>query len=338
MNTQILQLMENTHLNQPESQQLFNQVLQSQLSDIEITAMLTAFKLKGVTAEEIAGAAAALKKAAVSMPGVERIKCADSCGTGGDGLQTLNISTLTALTCAAAGLPMAKHGNRSVSSECGSADILEALGTPIEASPELALEGLIESNFCFLYAPQYHAGVSRVMPIRKQLKTRTVFNLLGPLINPASPKFQLMGIYDASLLKDMADALALIGIERAMVVNADGMDELSIAGKTNVAELQQGNVTEYTLTPADFGLKTHKLADIQISNRQDSLLRTKAFLQGEGQEAENHAVAMNSGALLYLSGIVTSLEKGADLALDLIAQQKPYQVLQSYIQVIKGES
>jgi anthranilate phosphoribosyltransferase len=335
MNSIIQKVITGQALDQLQTKSVFTSVLKGDVSDIEITAMLTAFNFKGITYQEIAGAAQAMLAQSLKLPIPSSVSRSDSCGTGGDGLKTLNISTLAALTCASVGINMVKHGNRSVSSQCGSADILEALGMPIEVSPELASKALETVHFCFLYAPQYHQAVKNVMPVRRALKIRTLFNLLGPIVNPASPQVQLMGVYDPEKCLDVAQALQLVGVKKAMVVNGGGMDEFTIAGSTQVAYLNNGEITSMVLTPEDFGFDCYPVSEIQINGVDDALIRTQSFVKGQGREAEIAAVAINAGALIYLNGHASSLVEGANIAKNAIKQGLLQDVIDSYIKITK---
>ena len=282
-----------------------------------LAALLTAFKIKGETPEEIAGAAAAMRDNAVPFERPNYLY-ADSCGTGGDGSNTINISTTAAIVAAAAGLPIVKHGNRSVSSRSGSADLMEALGLDINLSPERSAACLDECNMTFLFAPAWHAGVKHAMPTRKALKTRTLFNLLGPLLNPARPAIQLMGVYDADLCLPIAKTLKILGVERALVVNGSGTDEIALHGPTTVAELNFGEITEYKLTPADFGAPDFTLEDVKGGSPEENAESVLAILRGEAPDAHNYAIAVNVGALLYLFSKVDNVKEGAEQALALI--------------------
>ena len=220
---------------------LFRAVMAGEVSEVQLTALLVGLKAKRETPDEVAGAAEAMRSAALHLD-TGGLTVADSCGTGGDGAHTLNLSTATAFVAAAGGMRIAKHGNRSISSKCGSADVLEQLGIRIDAPPEVSRRCLEEAGVCFLFAPQYHAGVRHAMPVRRALGVRTIFNLLGPLANPALPAIQLMGVYDAARCETLATTLGKLGCKRALVVNGDGLDEIALHAETRAA---------HTYTPRD---------------------------------------------------------------------------------------
>jgi len=314
-----------------QSQQLFNQIISGDVEPILLSALLTALKIKGESPQEIAGAALALKSQALAFPSPD-YPFLDSCGTGGDGANTINISTASAFVAAACGVKVAKHGNRSVSSKSGSADLLEALGIKLDLSPERSRQSLDEIGLCFLFAVQYHQGVRFAVPVRQSLKTRTIFNVLGPLINPASPKTQLMGVYDKALLEPIAQTLKLVGVERALVVNGSGLDEIAIHGPTDVAELKEGKITTYQITPEQMGIKTYPLTALEGGDAQHNAVLITALLKGDGQEAHQAAVAVNVAATLLLSDKVDSLAAGVTLANEVINSGKPFDIVQQLAQ------
>ncbi|MDX3774814.1 anthranilate phosphoribosyltransferase [Chromatiaceae bacterium AAb-1] len=319
----VQQALNNQPLTQTQSQQFFTAVVQGQVEPVLLTALLVALKMRGETADEIAGAATALRQAAIPFP-KSRQHSIDCCGTGGDGSNTINISTTAAIVAAAMGLNVAKHGNRSVSSQSGSADLLEQLGINIQMSPQQAAATLEQSRCSFLFAPLYHAGIRHAMPVRNTLKSRTLFNLLGPLLNPAQPDFQLLGVYDASLCRVMAEALHLLGITRAWVVHGSGCDEIALHGPTTVVEIHHGKLTEFTLTPADFGLAVQPLSAVAGGNPAENASATLAILKGKGKTPHQNAVAANVAAMLKICG------QGDDLAANTAAVLKLLNTDQSY--------
>ena len=313
----LLKLMAGTPLAVEETRALFDCALRGELSDIELTAMLVALKLKGETADEIAGAAASLREGAREFDRPS-YAFADIVGTGGDGAGTINISTAVACVAAEAGLPMAKHGNRAVSSRCGAADLLEELGVRLDMAPTTARHCLDAERLTFLFAPHYHAGIRHAMPVRKRLATRTVFNLLGPLVNPARPPILLVGVYDPALCSVIADTLALLGCERALVVHGLGLDEIAVHGATEAAELRDGRVERRRFTPADFGVGAFPLADLVGGGPSENAVAIRRLLGGEGEAAHIAAVAVNAGALLHLASVADSLPAGYELARSVI--------------------
>ncbi|SEL54066.1 anthranilate phosphoribosyltransferase [Colwellia chukchiensis] len=311
-------------LTQQQSHDVFEQVINGHVAPERLAALLTALKMKGETPAEIAGAAIAIRANARAFPS-QTSAVADCVGTGGDGANTINISTTAAILAAACGLKMAKHGNRSVSSMSGSADLLEAFGVNLTMSPAVASECLAKANICFLYAPAYHTGFKHAGPVRKAMGIRTLFNILGPLVNPAQPDKMLLGVYTPQLLKPMAQALLLTGVKHAWVVHGSGLDEIALHGKTKVTEIHHGEIHEREISPADFGLNSYTLADIKGASPQENAQVVKAILAGKGQVAHNSAVIINCAALLYLHR--EQLEGKADTL--TLAAQYAAQVLAS---------
>lgn len=306
-------LIDRENLNQSESCAVFQQIIDGELDAIWISALLVALKAKGESPEEIAGAARALRESATRFPRPD-YAFADSCGTGGDGARTINISTAVSIIAAEMGIPVAKHGNRSVSSACGSADLLEELGVKIDADPVVSRRCLDEVGLCFLYAPQYHAGMRHAVPVRKSLAMRTIFNLIGPLANPTSPRFQLTGVYDPSLLSPMAKTLGLLGCERALVVHGSGLDEIATHGTTAAALYRDGIVEEFEIRPEDAGIDRFPLSALQGGGPQQNAKAVADLLAGRGSQAEIAAVSINTGALAWIFGRAANLKEGTNLA------------------------
>ena len=314
-----------TSLAQEESFQLFDEIIQGKMDPVLLSAALTALKIKGETPEEIAGAASALIQNARPFP-TPNYDFADIVGTGGDGANTINISTAAAFVGAACGLKIAKHGNRGVSSQSGSSDLLAAFGIDLSMSPQNARLALDELGVCFLFAPLYHSGVRHAMPVRQTMKTRTLFNLLGPLINPAKPKIELMGVYDASLVKPLSQTLLNLGLSRAAVIHGSGLDEVALHGETNVAEIKNGHILEYSLTPGDFGVDAYPLSSLKGGTPEENKEIITRILQGQGTEAQQSAVAINVGLLLRLFGH-EDLKENTQNALEIMKTGKPYALL-----------
>ncbi len=305
-------------LSTKESRELFDTLIRGEMEPVEISALLVALKAKGESPDEIAGAAAAMRASAVVFPR-PTYRFADTCGTGGDMSHTVNISTATALTAAEMGIPIAKHGNRSISSRCGSADVLEMLGVKIDASPEVARRCLDEAGICFLFAPSYHPGMRFAMPVRKALKTRTIFNILGPLANPAAPPVQIVGVFDKARCVPIAETLKQLGLEAAMVVHGSGLDEIALHGPTEAALLKDGAVEKMTITPESAGLTSTPLEALKGGTPEENAASLSALLSGKGQKAHAEAVALNAGALAFVFGKAASIKEGAASALDTIA-------------------
>lgn len=295
-------------LSADQARSLFATVMAGECEPLDLAALLVALKMKGESSAEIAGAAAAMRDAAAPFPRPD-YPFADTAGTGGDGAGTLNVSTAAALVLAECGLPVAKHGNRAVSSRSGSADVLEALGLRLEVPAETARRMLDETGFCFLFAPQYHPGVRHAMPVRTRLATRTLFNLLGPLVHPAEPPVQLMGVYDAELCGTLAETLRRLGCTTALVVNG-GIDEVALHRETHAVLLRDDGISRHTITPEDAGLARRPLTDLAGGDPGENAARTRALLAGEPDPAFADAVSINAGALLWAAGRVDTLREG----------------------------
>ncbi|QUM87273.1 anthranilate phosphoribosyltransferase [Moritella sp. 28] len=300
-----------------ESETVFTAVVQGEMDPIILSSVLTALKIRGEQPDEIAGAAQALLAAATPFPAVEGLH-ADCCGTGGDNMNTINISTTAAFVAAACGLKMTKHGNRSVSSKSGSSDLLEAFGINLTQTPEQAKACLDELGICFLFAPQYHAGIRHAMPVRQALKTRTIFNVLGPLLNPTRPQVQLMGVYDKCLIRPIAETMDKLGVQRALVVHGSGLDEIALHGETKVAELNNGMITEFTISPADFGVERYDVAKLRGGDAAENKVIIERLLSGNGTDAQKAAVAINVSALLVVAEIAKDFKHGTELAMTAI--------------------
>lgn len=310
-------------LTQDESHQLFSAIISGQLEPTQLAGALVAMKVRGERPEEIAGAASALLADAKPFPRPD-YAFADIVGTGGDGSNSINISTASAFVAAACGLKVAKHGNRSVSSKSGSSDLLAAFGISLDLPAEQARQALDDLNVCFLFAPQYHSGFRHAMPVRQQLKTRTLFNVLGPLINPARPPLAVIGVYSPELVLPIAQTLRVLGYHRAAVVHGGGMDEVAVHSATLVAELREGEITSYQLSPEDFGCSIHSqdaLAGGTPEENRDILTR---LLQGNGDLAHEEAVAVNVAMLLKVFGH-EDLRENAQRALAVIRSGQPYE-------------
>jgi anthranilate phosphoribosyltransferase len=316
------QLFEGRSLTQSEVTEVFSQVVTGQVDDIVLSSLLTALKIKGETPEEIAGAASALIKNAASFPRPE-YDFADIVGTGGDGHHTINISSAAAIVAASCGLKVAKHGNRSVSSKSGSADLFKAFDLELTMTADTARACLDDTNLCFLFAPNYHSGIKHAMPVRTALKTRTLFNLLGPLVNPARPSHIVIGVYDPALLMPFARTLQLLGYQKALVVHGSGLDELALHGESLVIEINGQELNEFSLSPADFGLQEYPLSAIQGGEPEENKTLIELVLAGKGQAAHQAAVAMNAGALLKLCGLAENYKHGAALAIEAMQNELP---------------
>jgi anthranilate phosphoribosyltransferase len=318
-------------LDRAGSRALFTRLVEGELADPEIAATLTALRLRGETEEELIGAAQALRAADLPFERPDYL-FADTCGTGGDGSGTINISTSVAFVAAAAGLPVAKHGNRSITSRCGSADVLEQLGARLEVSAPAARRTLDETGFCFLFAPLYHPGLRHAGPVRRALKVRTIMNLLGPCLNPAEPGVQLLGVADPRLVGPIAATLAALGVERALVVHGSGLDEVALHGTSDAVLLEGGRMRPLTITPEDAGLPRSSLDGIKGGTPEENAARLTALLQGKASEAETDAVALNAGALLMTAGLAPDLREGVTQAAEIIRSGIAHPILKAFIE------
>lgn len=295
---------------------------------IQTAAFLTALRAKGETEDELFAFAAYLRERARAVAAPEN--AVDVCGTGGDGSNSFNVGTATAFVVSACGVPVAKHGNRSITSACGSADVLEALGARIALSPRHAESVLKETGITFLFAPQFHPALKTVGPVRKELGFRTIFNLLGPLLNPARVKRQLLGVYDPAYSEKIARVLQKLGSEHALVVHCGGMDELALHDKCTITELAGGTIKNYELSCTDFGLRPAPLVELRGGNSQENALILQNVLRGE-DGAHRDAVLLNAGATLYVSGKAGSIASGITRAAEAIDSGSASDRLKSFI-------
>lgn len=299
-------------------QAVMHQVMAGELTQAQIAGLLIALRIKGETVDEIAAAASVMRELSSKVHIQDAANLIDTCGTGGDGIQTFNVSTVSAFVAAAAGAKVAKHGGRSVSSTCGSADVLEALGVSVSLSPEQVGHCVDNIGIGFMFAPNHHSAMKHAAPVRRELGVRTLFNLLGPLTNPANAKRQVMGVFDRTLTSKLAQVLQQLGSEHIMVVcGADGMDEISFSGDTFVAELKDGKLSEYTLNPQQFGLSLHNLSTIQVQNVDESKAMILDVLNGHKSPARD-IVLLNAGAAIYVSGKAESLKEGINKAAQVL--------------------
>jgi len=318
-----------------DSEHLFERLVLGRLEPAEIAGMLIALRMKGETAEEMIGAARALSAAALPFERPDYLY-ADCCGTGGDGSGLINVSTATAFVAAACGLPIAKHGNRSVSSRCGSADVLEAVGAKIDIPPEKARKLLDETGFCFLFAPAYHPGMKHAAVVWRQLEVRTVMNLLGPCINPARPPVQLLGVADPRMLRRIAQTLSAMGVQQALVVHGSGLDEVALHAETRALRLSGDEIEELEITPEDAGLERAPLKVVTGGDVAENAARLKALLARSAARAEEDIVILNTAALLMTAGAAADLKEGAALARDALASGGAAKVLAQFVEASHG--
>ena len=324
-------LLNGSDLSEDDSRHLFERLVLGRLEPAEIAGMLIALRLKGETAPEMIGAARALFAAAAPFDRPDYL-FADCCGTGGDGSGLINVSTATAFVAAACGLPVAKHGNRSVSSKCGSADVLEALGARLEMEPGKARALLDETGFCFLFAPAYHPGMKHAGLVRRQLQVRTVMNLLGPCINPARPRVQLLGVADPAMLHRVAQVLRAMGVEQALVVHGSGLDEVALHGPTRAVRISGDDMEDLELTPEQAGLTRVPLRVLHGGDVAENAGRFRALLGGKAPEADEQIVLLNAAALLLAAGMAGDLREGIGAASEALRSGKAAEALKRYVE------
>ena len=328
-------LYEGRSLDERTAERLFAALVRGELAEPSIAAMLISLRLKGETAEELTGAARALRAAATPFDRPD-YSFADSCGTGGDGSGSINVSTAVAFVAAASGLPVAKHGNRAVTSRCGSADVLEQLGARLDISPERSRQALDQAGICFLFAPFYHPGLRHAGPVRRTLKVRTIMNVLGPCVNPARPDVQLVGVANPRLLETVARTLAAIGVAKALVVHGAGLDEVALHGETEAIRVDGGCIERLTITPAQAGLSLAPLGSLQGGEPSENAERFKRLLGGAGAKAETDVVALNTAALLMTAGLAKDLKEGVAAAMEAIGSGEALRRLDAFIEVTNG--
>ncbi len=331
----IVKIVNKEDLSYDEAYQVMNEIMSGETTPTQNAAFLAALSTKSAKAEttdEIAGCAAAMRDHATKVEtGMDVFEIV---GTGGDNAQSFNISTTSALVAAAGGMKVAKHGNRAASSKCGTADCLEALGVNIQQAPDKCVELLKEAGMCFFFAQKYHSSMKYVGAIRKELGFRTVFNILGPLTNPGSPKMQLLGVYDEYLVQPLAQVLINLGVERGMVVyGQDKLDEISLSSPTTICEFKDGWMKNYVITPEDFGFERCKKEDLVGGTPEENAAITKAILSGEERGHKRNAVLLNAGASLYIGKKAETFSDGVKLAAELIDSKKALDTLNKVIEV-----
>ena len=317
MPTAIAAVIDGRDLSRADMNALMTRIMTGEATDAQIGGFLVGLRFKGETVDEIVGAAEVMRQLATPVS-ADAAGLVDTCGTGGSGANKFNVSTASAFVAAAAGVRVAKHGNRSASSGSGSADLLETAGAEIMLSPEQVARCIDSVGLGFLFALRHHSAMKHAIGPRREMAVRTIFNILGPLTNPASARRQLLGVYEARLVRPMAEVLGRLGSEHVMVVHSgDGLDEISIAAKTHVAELKDGEVREYDIEPGDFGLNVASLEPLRVENSEQSLALVEQALDGS-MESASDMVAMNAGAAVYVAGGALSLKQGVEMARDAI--------------------
>lgn len=326
----ILKVVNGNDLNAKEAYGAMDEIMSGEASEVQMSAYLTALSMKGETIEEITASTKAMRAHCVKLLNDEEVL--EIVGTGGDGSNTFNISTTSSIVISAAGVPVAKHGNRSASSKCGAADVLEALGVNIYIEPEKSLKILKEINLCFLFAQNYHLAMKFVAGVRKELSIKTIFNILGPLTNPAGATMQVLGVYDESLVKPLCEVLKNVGVKSALsVYGQDGLDEISVSDKTSVCELRDGRLKCYEIAPEDFEMERCSKEDLVGGNPRENAEITLSILNGQKGPKRN-AVVLNSAAALYVAGKADSIEDGVRLASEIIDSGRAKKQLEKFIE------
>ncbi|MBS6713108.1 anthranilate phosphoribosyltransferase [Ruminococcus sp. OM08-7] len=327
----IIKLSKKQDLTYAEAETVMDEIMSGQATPVQMSAYLTALSLKGETIDEITASAAGMRAHCIKL--LHNLDVLEIVGTGGDGSNSFNISTTSSLVIAAGGVPVAKHGNRAASSKSGAADVLEALGVKITLTPERSAEILKKINICFLFAQNYHIAMKYVAPIRKELGIRTVFNILGPLSNPAGANMELMGVYDQLLVEPLAQVMANLGVDRGMVVyGQDSLDEISMCAPTSVCEIRDGKFTSYEITPEQFGYERCEKGALTGGTPAENAEITKAILKGEEKGPKRQAVCLNAGAALYIAGKAASIEEGVKLAESLIDSGAALKKLEEFVE------
>jgi anthranilate phosphoribosyltransferase len=313
----IIDLTHGKDLGYDEARAVMDEIMGGEATPVQMSAYLTALAIKGETVDEITGSAAGMRAHCVKL--LHEMDVLEIVGTGGDGSNSFNISTTSSMVIAAGGVPVAKHGNRAASSKSGAADVLEALGVKIDLTPERSTELLETIGICFLFAQNYHIAMKYVAPVRRELGIRTVFNILGPLSNPAGANMELMGVYDADLVEPLAQVMAKLGVTRGMVVyGTDSLDEISAVAPTKVCEIRDGWFQSFEIKPEDFGYERGAKEDLVGGTPAENAAITRAILAGTDRSARRNAVCLNAGAALYIAGKADTMEAGVRMAEGLI--------------------
>jgi anthranilate phosphoribosyltransferase len=332
----ISKIVNGENLSIEEAETAMKTIMSGNSNDIEISSFLTAMRIKGETPEEIASFARIMRQFATKIEPRVNGTLVDVCGTGGDKLNTFNISTTAMFIISAAGIPVAKHGNRALTSKCGSADVLEELGVNLNSDFKKIKEAIEKLGIGFMFAPLHHSAMKHVMPVRRALGFRTVFNILGPLTNPANAKAQLMGVFDPELTETLASVFQILGLERAMVAHGEpGLDELSTMGKTKISELREGKIRTYFVRPEDLGLKKARAEDMAGGSAAENARILKDILGEEERGPRTDIVLLNSAAGIMMGGMAEDLGEGLDIANDVLDGGKAYKKLNEFIEFTK---
>ena len=327
----IIRLSQKQDLSYDEAEQVMNEIMEGKATDVQMSAYLTALSLKGETIDEITASAAGMRAHCIKL--LHNMDVLEIVGTGGDGANSFNISTTASLVIAAAGVPVAKHGNRAASSKSGAADVLEALGVKIDLPPERSAQLLKKIQICFLFAQNYHIAMKYVAPIRKELGIRMVFNILGPLSNPAGANMELMGVYEEELVEPLAQVMAKLGVVRGMVVyGQDKLDEISMSAPTSVCEIRDGWFQSYEIAPEQFGYTRCTKEELTGGTPEENAEITRKILSGEDRGAKRCAVCLNAGAAIYIAGKAATMEEGVRMAERLIDEGAAAGKLEQFIE------
>jgi len=331
----IKQLIEGEDLSFEQATGLLDVIFEGQVPEVQIAAFLTAMQIKGATSTELAGLARSLRKRAVRVK-VDIDNLVDTCGTGGGAIKTSNISTAAAIVAAGAGVYVAKHGNRGITSACGSADVLEQLGVKIDAGPQIVAECIKEAHIGFMFAPMFHPAMKYVQPIRKSLGFRTVFNILGPLANPAGATAQVLGVADESLMQLVAEALKLLGTRYAMVVHSNGLDEISTAAVTKIAELKDGQIVHKQLNPQELGIKLADIEQLKVTDAKTSAKVLRDLLNSKEAGPRKDIVVLNAGAAIIAGGLADDFKSAISKAEASISSGNALNCLEKLIEISNG--
>ena len=327
----IIRLSQKQDLSYDEAEQVMNEIMEGKATDVQMSAYLTALSLKGETIDEITASAAGMRAHCIKL--LHNMDVLEIVGTGGDGANSFNISTTASMVIAAAGVPVAKHGSRAASSRSGAADVLEALGVKIDLPPERSAQLLKKIQICFLFAQNYHIAMKYVAPIRKELGIRTVFNILGPLSNPAGANMELMGVYEEELVEPLAQVMAKLGVVRGMVVyGQDKLDEISMSAPTSVCEIRDGWFQSYEIAPEQFGYTRCTKEELTGGTPEENAEITRKILSGEDRGAKRCAVCLNAGAAIYIAGKAATMEEGVRMAERLIDEGAAAGKLEQFIE------
>jgi anthranilate phosphoribosyltransferase len=325
-------LLKGESLSFEQARSLLDVVFEGEVAEVQIAAFLTAMRIKGATAAELAGLARSLRNHAVKVK-VDVDNLIDTCGTGGGAVKTCNISTASAIVAAGAGVYVAKHGNRGITSKCGSADVLEELGVKIDAGPETVAECIRQAHIGFMFAPAFHPAMKYVQPIRKNLGFRTVFNILGPLASPANVRRQVLGVADEDLMETIAEALKLLGTKVAMVVHSNGMDEISTAGVTKIIELKEDKIESYELNAEDFGIAPANINDLKVTDVKESAKVLRKILNGKEKGPRKDIIVLNAAAAIIVAGLADDFGTAIKLANTSVNNGKALACLERLIEV-----